>query len=331
MLIKKVCKVLFLFATLLTKAQVNLVPNPSFETYTTCPNGLDQINFTVNWYKPTSGSPDYFNACYSQPPSPFVFNLGVPVNFAGNHAAYNNGQAYAGLIAFDSTIVNYREYIQTRLNSPLVAGIRYYLSFYVSLVGQSGLATDGLGAYVSTTAVSGPSTSVLNVVPQVANPQGTLMIQTTGWTKIQGSFFALGGEEYITIGSFNNDALSTVVRISPSFSLNIRDQAYYYIDQVCLSSSPQTCDVEMLDVSTGELTRREQVLLYYDHCSDRIRIQNASGGFTVRVADSYGSQVKMVKMDQAGEIDVSDLPNGFYFVNVNKLNKDEVKKIVIFR
>ena len=39
----------------------NLVPNPSFEDYTSCPTSVAQITLATPWVTPTTGSPDYFN------------------------------------------------------------------------------------------------------------------------------------------------------------------------------------------------------------------------------------------------------------------------------
>ena len=47
----------------------NLVPNHSFETYTDCPdfiensNPPDNVGLAAPWYLPTGGSGDYLNQC----------------------------------------------------------------------------------------------------------------------------------------------------------------------------------------------------------------------------------------------------------------------------
>jgi hypothetical protein len=89
--IRKILCGLAVLASLPASA-VNLVPNPSFETYTQCPtDGLfSPISFAPPWSSPTLASPDYFNAC-SGPLS----GMGVPVNIAGNQSA-RTGSAYAG-------------------------------------------------------------------------------------------------------------------------------------------------------------------------------------------------------------------------------------------
>ena len=57
-----------LFINLQIFAQINLVPNSSFETiigsYSNCQK--QGIEDTPPWKSPTGGSPDFFNTCISQ-------------------------------------------------------------------------------------------------------------------------------------------------------------------------------------------------------------------------------------------------------------------------
>ncbi|MBL0342814.1 MAG: hypothetical protein IPP71_19145 [Bacteroidetes bacterium] len=44
--------------------QYNLVPNPSFELYNSCPQGLGQLTNATHWTKPiTNVSPEFFHVC----------------------------------------------------------------------------------------------------------------------------------------------------------------------------------------------------------------------------------------------------------------------------
>jgi hypothetical protein len=61
----------------------NLLPNPSFEIYTTCPiqyNTGGPLQCTP-WVPATGGTSDYFNACAN--PNPLNLSVNVPLNFAG--------------------------------------------------------------------------------------------------------------------------------------------------------------------------------------------------------------------------------------------------------
>jgi OmpA-OmpF porin, OOP family len=78
----------------------NLVPNPSFEQYDTCPDLLNQIQYAIGWNN-FGNTPDYYNAC-SQ-----IMN--VPNTQGGYQLAYD-GNAYCGVYTFAYGGVNYREY-----------------------------------------------------------------------------------------------------------------------------------------------------------------------------------------------------------------------------
>ncbi len=72
----------------------NLVPNPNFEDYSSCPTGEGQIDVLDDWYSPTAGTPDFFHGCFG----PGIGGVGVPINFMGNQLALS-GKGYAGFLA----------------------------------------------------------------------------------------------------------------------------------------------------------------------------------------------------------------------------------------
>jgi hypothetical protein len=55
--------VLTLFLSVYSRINAqNLVPNPSFEEYSICPDGTSQIDRATHWM-PFRHTPDYHNAC----------------------------------------------------------------------------------------------------------------------------------------------------------------------------------------------------------------------------------------------------------------------------
>jgi len=219
---KKAILNIILFNSLILNlsAQVNLVPNYSFEDTLQCPFFSAQINFAPPWYDPTSASSDYFNNCNSG-------NLGVPTNIVGFQFA-RTGKAYAGIYTYIQTF-SYRDYIQVSLISSLLSGKKYNVEFYVSLADTMGIATNNIGLYFSDIPITASAGSVLNVPPQVANDiVNVKLTDKNGWTKISGSYIANGTEQYITIGNFLNDmSVDTVHVIGVSYPFS-----YYYIDDV---------------------------------------------------------------------------------------------------
>ncbi|MBP1686035.1 MAG: hypothetical protein H6Q33_2178 [Deltaproteobacteria bacterium] len=201
----------------------NLVPNPSFETYSQCPDFQAEIDRATPWTQPTLGTSDFYNACAGN--NPYV---SVPVNSFGNQAA-RTGNGYAGFILRPSTSGSYREYIEVALTAPLAAGVAYDVSFYVSLSDQSRWGIDKFGAYLSVGPVGPVNTaSVLGIVPQIVNPAGNFITDKTGWSLVTGTYIALGGEDHLVIGNFADDTATTPVTGLGGFYPG----AYYYIDDV---------------------------------------------------------------------------------------------------
>lgn len=310
-------------------AQNNLVPNPSFETKLACPNNIGQIDYAVDWYKPTKGPSAYFNTCSQM--------MGIPFNFLGLQKAFNNGYAYAGLAAYGSLdwdthdTVIYRNYLQAKLDSPLILGKTYYVTFFVALADSSPTAADGMGAYFSVGQVgfnTGTSADYANLpyIPQVSNPPGNMLNDATGWTRISGSFVASGGEDYITIGNFKNNDSTSVIQRGPSnpFYLNL---SYYYVDQVCVSLSAQTCN----ENATLGLSSYNSNLLsyYYNPISDKIVFKGALDECKVRITDLGGRLVRESTLRGDADLDVSELEPGCYLVSVRYQNSFPNKRIIV--
>ena len=86
---KRVAAISVALTSVLLSAGQNLVPNGSFEEYTSCPELISSV-FLTGWTNLHTTSADYFNAC----------NLNgvadVPLNQFGYQYA-SDGQAYVGL------------------------------------------------------------------------------------------------------------------------------------------------------------------------------------------------------------------------------------------
>lgn len=182
-----------------------------------------------------SGSPDYFNTCATT-----VSYASVPDNSFG-HQPPRHGNGYVGIIAWEGEvqsagIVNrWGEYMQTKLLQPLKAGKRYCVSFYVSNAVANAaynfVGIDRIAANFSTTQPI-QSTGLTMQLPQhISNPAGRYLTDTTGWTKITGIYTATGGEEWLTIGWFDNNKVPGFNPVLPS-SPTDNYRCYLYLDDV---------------------------------------------------------------------------------------------------
>jgi hypothetical protein len=202
---------------------VNLVPNPSFESISSCPTGYGQIAVAAPWDTPNTGTSDCFNPC-----APATFpSINAPYTQLGFQNA-NTGVGYVGIIPL-SAAPDYREYVSAPLLAPLAAAQSYTVTFRVSLADTALLAIDRLGAYFSVGPVGPvPNYAPLPYTPQVESPAFAFLTNSTGWTSITGTFVATGGEDHITIGNFHDDA-TTNTTPGPG---NWPGGSYYFIDDV---------------------------------------------------------------------------------------------------
>ncbi len=210
--------------TLNGHTQTNLVSNQGLETFTTCPNTLSQLGNATGWGQPTLhiGSPDYFNSCQTNT------TAGVPTNTFGSTNA-NQGNAYAGgytFLNYTGSYAIYREYVVGTLNQALVAGQAYIVSFQYARSTNCKYATDALGFYLSSSwpTMGTSGFGVLPVTPNSTNPSGNVL-SSNSWSTYQDTIIASGGEQYITIGSFTQNASGTLVTSSASIN-----GAYMYFD-----------------------------------------------------------------------------------------------------
>lgn len=217
--------ILFLLLTSMLFAQQNLVPNPSFENYSSCPNNEAQLDSATGWINPNCGTSDYYNAC--------SFLMNVPGTWGDRFQYAHTGVAYAGFYAYSKPCPNGREYVQIQLNSPLISSNCYFVTFYLNNANWANYAVNKLGCYFSNNPVSCSSSSyLLNYMPQIYTEN--IIADTMNWIAIKGIFVANGGEQYITIGNFFNDASIDTLLAFPTQLPN--EQTYYLVDDVSVIS-----------------------------------------------------------------------------------------------
>ncbi len=290
----------------------NLVANPSFENYTDCPTNLGQTNKAISWIDP-SGSSDYFNSCTSNS------NVSTPLNIAG-YQYPRTGNAYMGFAAF--CVPSEREYIQGILIDSLTAGVVYRSSFYISPADNLKYSSDGVGIHFSKIAITGSSGSILSYTPQINNIAGNIIMDTVGWTLVEGTFTAVGGEKYLTIGNFNTDTNTQYAVINSS---SIYTCAYFYIDDISVYPDSETV--------VNELGKEGELKIYPNPTDKELKIDNGELKIEeVRVYNVLGSCVlyqQLTTNNQQLTLNVSGLRAGIYFVQVKTKDKMFNKKIII--
>lgn len=212
-------------------AQINLVPNPSFEEYDSCPQTRE--NFVVsNWNNPTTASPDNFSQCNISPTS------GVPQNDFGFQYP-RTGLSYIGIHSKDYSYSQggSSEYIQCQLLKSLEYNKKYKVEFYLSLADENRIACDNIGAYFSQNAISKTDALSFDLEPNIFSEPKMPVVDKENWVKVSSIYQAKGGEEFMTIGMLSNfDSVFWIVVDSNGL---FRD-AYYYIDDVSVTEIDNT-------------------------------------------------------------------------------------------
>jgi hypothetical protein len=247
-------------------AQFNLVPNPSFEQYDTCPDNGGQLYHVLNWIDPLfPSSPDYFNVCG-------IPSWSVPNNICGNEPAHTSN-AYCGIVTANYSpnplTNNAREYLQTELQDTLIAGINYCIKFYVSAADSMQYISNNIGIYFSSSQIRDtcPNNNLCNLqyLPQFENPAMNNLNNRNGWTEISGMYQATGGEKFIVIGNFR-DSISTVTTFT-GWGINpfYYHYAFYYIDDVLITPCDSLTGI-------NETMNSEELVLFPNPFSDKLTI-----------------------------------------------------------
>lgn len=204
-----------------TKGQ-NLVPNPSFEDTLGCFPGMPHIDCLNEWKDhsgPTHAALNTADLCFN-----------TAVFFPPSSIPAFDGTKYIGV---DCQPMN-SEYVQVQLTQSMIAGTTYCVSFYVSVCDQTTFIAPSLGARFSVSEITtNPYTAGMS-----AHVQGVVPFDPTIWTKISGTYTASGGEQYMTLGGFQNNG-------APSF-------VYMYIDFVEVYPMPVLNLGNNLPLCSGE-------------------------------------------------------------------------------
>ncbi len=226
----------------------NLVPNPSFEIMSSCPNGINDVDLLDQWFNPTDATPDLYSSCNSS-------IVSVPQNFIGYTDAYGDS-SYIGIVLLN--VLNheqYREYISVKLISNLEIDSTYCVTAYISTSDSTTAYTDGFGFYFSENLINQNNINRLPYVPQVSNQVGILNDKKS-WTRISGYVIG-GGEEYLTIGNFAHPD-----DVNWSGTVDGSNSAYIYIDSIsvskCTPPPDTTAESNFINVypnpNTGDFT-----------------------------------------------------------------------------
>jgi len=303
----------------------NLVPNPSFEEYDTCPNDFAQIYFAKYWSS-FGYSPDYYNSCNTSG------QFSIPNNIFG-YQYPAEGNAYAGLIPYIEGIFG-REFMGAQLLSPLIIGQKYDVSFKVSATTHSidpeaCIAIDKMGMKFSTISYLGwpyvyeNNLALINNYAQIYST--TIITDTSNWITIMGSFIADSAYKYVIIGNFFDDEHTDTLHINivtnPSTPTH---RAYYYIDNVIVTKDSLDGIIEENDANG---------IILYPNPSNNIVSLNFKKrycNFSIQIYNIVGEELdNSIFDDHLNFLNFTNYPRGVYFLNIKTNEFKTTKKIII--
>ena len=284
----------------------NLVPNPSFESYWECPTGY---NFSINnWYKVLNhtGTPDCMNTCSENLLLTIPSLLGAQNPFEGN--------GYIGMFSYNANTTDVREYIQVALTSPLITDQYYHVSFYVSLAETANIGVNKIGAALTTNPITGNNTfNCLQILPQIFSNE--VITDKNNWIEISGSFQAIGGEQYLTIGNFFPDAQLSIIDTQTTTA----QWSYYYFDNISVTATNLVIDEnDLIQNLAFPNPFIDQLNFKFSSQQDILKIQVYS--VLGLIKEFYGNHES---------IDLSDLPIGIYSTVITTSNgKTFINRVV---
>ncbi len=298
----------------------NLVPNGSFEEYTTCPFNTGQIDRATGWTSFRS-SPDYFNSC-----ADITSAVSVPKNDAGFQYAAD-GDAYIGVITYEASAPNEEnlEIVGAELATPLVAGYKYFVSFKVNMATihrlAGNVASNKIGVSFSTSSFNWSNNpKPINNFAQVFS--NNIIQDTANWITISGSFIADTAYRYIMLGNFFDTAHTDTIVVandapSPYYF------SYYFIDDIRLS--PDSSFVS--DIQT--ISNKIDFSVYPNPAADFMTVSfNDNQLHQITLYNSVGEVMMTTSATKQNTINTAVFSKGVYFLKVNDYSS--IKKLIIY-
>lgn len=241
----------------------NLVPNGGFEQHVDCPAQREDLRVARAW-RIAAYTPDCYMVCGTG-------TAAVPVNEMGTQWPHG-GEAYGGFWAYVIPGNDYREFLSIQLKDSLQRGQRYQVSLWLSLAEVSNVALCGLKVRASAHLPANPRVAPAPGEFAVDMEADGVLQDRNGWQPLRATFTAQGGERYLTIGNYRQEADDCLIEIGGN-SLRYKaaqKAAYYYVDDVRLTALPTPPPVPTLpSVSpprwrSGDTLRLNDVVFAFD-------------------------------------------------------------------
>ena len=337
---------LLLLPCRLLKAQINLVPNPSFEIIdTSCIRG-GGINFwysshMVGWW-PIRNTADYFteinNICTDWPNQ--MNQCAQPSNILTYNLAPASGNTYAGVFTFEilGGNGNYREQIQCKLISPMIVNHYYQVKFKTAFCSprnrlRAGAippkASTNLGIkFTNQRFKNNIYSSIDTIAPLNLSPdiKPSKQISDTNWVEVSGIFKADSAFNYLILGGFGIDATIDTVTIPNGVVYDsmrlVRKEGsgYYFFDDL----SVMEIDTVFSQIPMIENNPALKVFV----SEDNLNIRNVTQNSILRIRNIMGINLYEQSLEPGDKsINLKQILNkeGIYIISVT--NSKTAKQI----
>jgi len=224
-----------------TKAQQNMILNPSCEEASSIPNNLAQYSLCVNWWKPYIWSTDYFTTLTNE-----ANNNNIPFSRFGFQGSIS-GNYYLGiaLCSWFYTINDFspfrHDYAAGQFTETLEKDKIYQFEFWMSKADSALFKTNAIDVVLT-----------YDTIVDVNNyeyygykiwSEETPMTDTVNWVKISTCFKAKGNEKAFAIGNFHEpEDVIKIFSYDPSSEVD-----YRYLDNFSLIECPTCCPEQFPD------------------------------------------------------------------------------------
>jgi gliding motility-associated-like protein len=205
----------------------SLIPNPSFEDRTCCPEENARLDCAVDWIQASAPTTDYVHTCGN-----YLGNTNIPayapLPFPDGEGGvgFRDGQQHVG--------PNYKEYVGACLTEAMQAGTRYRLDFYVGFRDNVAGSMDLEMAIFAATSCS--------FLPFGGNSNTIGCPVNTGFYTEIGKQKVSGNNEWVNVVfEFVADQAYEVLILGPACGSNPNYtlDPYFYLDRLAFAESKQ--------------------------------------------------------------------------------------------
>jgi len=213
----------------------SLIPNPSFEEMSGCPQGEAQLDLADDWIQASEPTTDYLHTCGIIGP-PFLFPTPeAPLPFP-------DGEGCIGFRDGKPGNANFKEYTGACLTGAMSIGTEYRLDFFIGF--------DDISAFTSANLAVFGSAECANLPFGVGDNTFGCPTNGPGWTQL-GEMTVTGENEWKNIiFEFVADQAYEAIVIGPACELNplFGDDPYFFFDRLVLAESVMF-EVPLEDIS----------------------------------------------------------------------------------